>query len=145
MGFSLSANITYRLGYYFYRPTVNFDEVNRGNFGHADYELRWRQPGDELITKVPSDPGKVDAFKTGFYQSSAANVERGDHIRLQDIRLAYSWKGSSDTRSPFSNLETYLYVNNLGVLWKASDRVRDPDFLISPNLRSMSLGLRATF
>lgn len=145
MGFSLSANITYRLGYYFYRPTVNFDEVNRGNFGHADYELRWRQPGDELITKVPSDPGRVDAFKTGFYQSSAANVERGDHIRLQDIRLAYSWKGSSDTRSPFSNLETYLYVNNLGVLWKASDRVRDPDFLISPNLRSISLGLRASF
>lgn len=144
-GWSISANISYRMGYFFRRPSVNFDDINRGGFQHADYERRWRNPGDEQFTTIPSDPGRVDAFKTQFYLSSSATVEKGDHIRFQDVRLAYDFPVGKGKNVLFENLETYLYINNLGILWKASKKVKDPDYLINPSLRSLSLGLKARF
>ncbi|MCE7057584.1 SusC/RagA family TonB-linked outer membrane protein [Algoriphagus sp. AGSA1] len=144
-GWSLSANISYRLGYYFRRPSVDFDQINRGGFGHADYERRWQQPGDELTTQVPSDPAKVDAFKTHFYLSSSATVEKGDHIRLQDVRLSYKLAPKNTRTALFRTFEAYCYLNNLGILWKASDKVEDPDYLLSPALFSSAIGFRASF
>ncbi|SFH42631.1 SusC/RagA family TonB-linked outer membrane protein [Pedobacter insulae] len=143
-GWSLSANISYRLGYYFRRPTVMFDEVNRGAFSHADYERRWQKPGDELRTQIPSDPGVVDAYRTGFYLSSNATVEKGDHIRLQDVRLSYQLTQKGAKRSVFKSFETYCYFNNLGIIWKASDKVKDPDYLLNRSVFSASIGLRAS-
>jgi hypothetical protein len=142
-GFSLSFNVTYRLGYFVRRPSVNYDEYNRGSWVHADYEIRWQQPGDELVTDVPSDPGRVNSLRHRFYTSSSTKVERGDHIRWQDVRLAYQWNGSQ--KGPIQNLETYLYVNNLGILWKATDRIEDPDYQVAPPLTSVSLGFRMSF
>ena len=117
-GFSLSANITYRLGYFVKRAGVDYVDINRGGFGHADYERRWRQPGDERTTEVPADPGTVNPLMNGFYLSSGALVEKGDHIRFQDIRLAYSWNAQKSSLLGLNGLETYLYINNLGILWK---------------------------
>lgn len=144
-GWSLSANISYRLGYYIRRPSVSFDEVNRGAFSHADYERRWRKVGDEQLTQVPSDPGKVDAYRDQFYLSSSAIVERGDHIRLQDIRIAYRFPLSHKGGRIFQSLEFYGYLNNLGILWKESAEVIDPDYLVNPSLFSGSVGFRAMF
>lgn len=142
-GFSLSLNLTYRLGYYIRRPSVNYDEFNRGAWVHADYEQRWKQPGDENITDIPSDPGRVNSLRHRFSTSNSSRVEPGDHIRFQDVRLAYQWKGKE--KGSIRNLETYLYLNNLGILWKASDRVVDPDFQVAPPLTSASLGFRLSF
>jgi TonB-linked SusC/RagA family outer membrane protein len=144
-GWILSANISYRLGYYFKRPSVNYDELNRGNITHADYENRWRAPGDELGTTVPSDPEKVDAYRTQFYLRSAATISKGDHVRFQDVRFSKTWDKEIGKQKSISHLETYVYLNNLGILWKSSKEVKDPDFLVQPNLFSISLGLRARF
>ncbi|WP_051315229.1 SusC/RagA family TonB-linked outer membrane protein [Algoriphagus terrigena] len=144
-GWSLSANISYRLGYYFRRRSVSFDEVNRGAFSHADYERRWQKAGDEQLTQVPSDPGKVDAYRDQFYLASSATVEKGDHIRLQDIRVAYRFPLSGKGGGIFQSLEVYGYLNNLGILWKESREVADPDYLMSPSLFSGSVGFRAMF
>ncbi|WP_339870404.1 SusC/RagA family TonB-linked outer membrane protein [uncultured Algoriphagus sp.] len=144
-GWNLSANISYRLGYYFRRPSVNYDELNQGNIIHADYEKRWREPGDELTTTVPSDPGRVDAYRTQFYLSSAATVSKGDHVRLQDVRLSKTWGRGIGKLKAFSNLETYVYLNNLGILWKASKEVKDPDYPVNPSMFSFSMGFRANF
>ncbi len=144
-GFSISANITYRLGYFVKRPGVDYVDINRGGFGHADYDRRWQQTGDELITDVPADPGTIDPLMTGFYLSSGALVEKGDHVRFQDIRLAYNWNREKASGFPLQNIEAYLYVNNLGIIWKASDILPDPDFQVNQNLRSIALGFRASF
>jgi TonB-linked SusC/RagA family outer membrane protein len=142
-GFSLSANISYRLGYYVRRQSIEYDAFNRGMWGHADYESRWQQPGDELITDIPSDPGRVNPLRQRFYSSSSSRIEPGDHIRLQDIRIAYLWKGG--IKRKIRNLETYLYINNLGIIWKSTDRIKDPDYQVAPPLTSASLGLRMSF
>lgn len=137
-GWNLSFNISYRLGYYFRDQSVNYDEINRGGWSHSDYDLRWQSPGDATV--IPSDPGRIDSPRTMFYARSSALVQRGDHIRFQDVRIAYTF---SDPK--FRNLQLYTYINNLGVIWKASDRVQDPDFRTNPALRTVAVGLTMSF
>lgn len=137
-GWNLSFNISYRLGYYFRDQSVNYDEINRGSMSHSDYDLRWRSSGDATV--IPSDPGRIDSPRNTFYLRSSALVQRGDHIRFQDIRIAYTFPDPK-----FRNLQLYSYLNNLGVIWKASDRVQDPDFRSNPALRTVAVGLTMNF
>lgn len=144
-GISLSANVSYRFGYYYRRRSVNYFTLLRGQIGHGDYERRWMEPGDEAFTQVPSLPASANSQQNTFYSNSAALVERGDHIRLQDIRLGYSMDKNSMPWLPFAGTELYAYANNLGILWKASSDLLDPDFQSSKPLRSFALGLRIDF
>src|SRR5687768_14532948 len=43
----LSFTITYKMGYYFRRNSINYFEMLSGSTGHSDYALRWQNPGDE--------------------------------------------------------------------------------------------------
>jgi hypothetical protein len=114
-----------------------------GEQGHGDFSQRWQQPGDEQVTTVPSLPSTRDSFRDNFYSFSSVLVEKGDHIRLQDVRLAYTVPSLG--RSGFGSLELYTYANNLGILWKASEDPRDPDFRTMKPLKSLTLGLRFQF
>lgn len=144
-GWSLSMNVSFRLGYYYRRRSVDYVALSRGEITHSDYSNRWREPGDELRTDIPSQPSNLNTQRHTFYQSSSILVEPGDHIRFQDIRLGYSWSRSINPQLPFDQLELFTYINNLGILWKASDDVVDPDFPSMPPLRSAAMGLRVTF
>lgn len=144
-GWSLSLNISYRFGYYYRRRSIDYFSLLRGQIGHGDYEQRWMQPGDELITQIPSLPASANVLRNLYYSNSAVLVEKGDHIRLQDIRLAYSLDQQIHSWLPFRNVELYGYANNLGILWKASKDHMDPDFQSSAPLKSMALGLRVNF
>lgn len=121
-GFSLSINVIYKLGYYFRRPSINLnyssilvDNMNR------DYAKRWQQPGDELVTNVPSLRYPTNNSRNNFYQYSEILVERGDHIRLQDIRLEYV------IPSKRRGVQVYAYFSNLGIIWRANRHKLDPD------------------
>lgn len=127
-GVSVSANIAYRLGYYFRRESVKYYDVLSGNGGHGDYADRWQKPGDELVTSVPSMPAARSAARDNLYIYSPELVEKGDHVRLQDINVSYTVNKRWLSRSPFRELSFYTYLNNLGVLWKASDANIDPDY-----------------
>jgi TonB-linked SusC/RagA family outer membrane protein len=141
---SMSFNISYRLGYFYKRRSVEYNSVFNGNIPHIDFESRWQQPGDELITNIPSMPQNTNSLRDNFYFHSEALVERGDNIRLQDIRLSYN-TGKSIGRTLFKNAEVYLYANNLGILWKASDDPLDPDFRTMRPLASIATGIRLDF
>ncbi|MBE8722021.1 SusC/RagA family TonB-linked outer membrane protein [Sphingobacterium pedocola] len=127
-GLVLTANIVYRTGYFYRRNTVSFASVLRASDQHGDYEMRWQQPGDEAFTAIPSMPAVIDANRDNFYANTDVFVEPGDHIRLKDINLAYNfpsdWTGLARIRSA----SLYLYVNNVGVLWKKSSVNLDPDY-----------------
>lgn len=142
-GFSLSANISFRAGYYFRRSSVQYETILQGRGGHSDYANRWRNPGDEAITQIPSLPESRDPFRDQFYRRSSILVEKGDHIRFQDVRLAY--RNQSGSKGVFRNAEFYLYANNLGMIWKSTNSDWDPDFgLIKPR-RSLALGVQLDF
>nr|WP_121269906.1 SusC/RagA family TonB-linked outer membrane protein [Pedobacter schmidteae] len=143
--FELSFNIIYRGNYYFRKPSLRYDNLYVGWVGHKDYEKRWKQKGDENSTNVPSMPYPANVQREKFYAFSEANIERGDNIRLQDVRLSYTWGNSRRTKFPIKNAEIYLYANNLNVfIWKATKSGYDPDYLtnVIPPLRNYSLGIR---
>lgn len=145
---SLSVNITYKLGYYFFRPSVNYG--NPG--GNKDYSNRWQKPGDEKATNVPSFVYPDDQYRDIFYDQSQVLVEKGDHIRLQDIQFSYSLsKERLRHLLPATQLQFYMYVNNLGILWRANKAGLDPDYLptynagVMPQPKSVAIGIKASF
>jgi TonB-linked SusC/RagA family outer membrane protein len=129
-GVSLSANITYKFGYYFKRSSINYYSLFYSWLGNVDYANRWKKAGDEAHTNVPSVPttANLDPNRDGFYNGSEAVVEKGDHIRLQDIILSYDLDGSRLRMLPARHVQVSVYVNNIGILWKANKRGIDPDY-----------------
>ncbi|MEE1946430.1 SusC/RagA family TonB-linked outer membrane protein [Pedobacter sp. KR3-3] len=149
--FSASANVTYKLGYYFHAnaPAINLAGALNRNGARSEIASRWRQPGDELITNVPSLAYPANSNRSNFYRGAEVNVHRGDHIRLQDITLGYELTRSQWKQSPFSRLQLYIYCNNLGILWRENKIGADPDYYSSattaieyPNPRTYALGLK---
>jgi len=152
-GLELSVNITYEFGFYFRRPGISYSTLyNPTNYAAGifqfDYMNRWRNPGDEAITHVPRAAYPAQAAMDSFYGRSAVLVERGDHIRLQDIRLAY--RIGNAPRYGIQALQFYVYTSNLGILWRANKLGIDPEAvpdqqLVFPAQRSFSLGVDFKF
>lgn len=143
---SLSFNISYKLGYFFRRPSVNYSNLFSSWTGSSDYAKRWQKPGDENKTNVPSlvypDPYGRDAF----YQFSQTLVDNAGNIRLEDIRLSYQLNKKQWKLLPSSGLEIYLYANNLGILWEANKDGIDPYYVSAPKIeKSISLGIHFSF
>ncbi|MFX1704991.1 SusC/RagA family TonB-linked outer membrane protein [Chitinophaga sp. CC14] len=147
--FSLSANIICKLGYYFRRPSISYNGLFQGWLVNKDYSKRWQNPGDETKTNVPSMPvpTSLDPNRDIFYKYSQALVDKGDHIRLQDISLSYDWDLSKVFNNSIKRVQFYFYVSNLGILWKANKDGLDPDLAPGsyPNPRSYSIGLKTNF
>jgi len=145
-GLSLSANISYRLGYYFRKQTISYSALFSKWVGNADFEKRWQKPGDESFTTVPSLVYPANSSRDNFYQYSTATVDKGDNIRLQDIRLAYDINKGSLKKLPFSAVQLYCYMNNIGLLWRANKDHLDPDYGSSyPAPRTYALGLKLNY
>ena len=150
-GFSISANLIYKLNYYVRKTALSYTQLFNGS-GHIDYPFRWRKPGDELYTNVPSAQyPPVTGNRDAFYQYAEVNVIKGDHIRIQDISISYEMQRSKIKFIPFSYVQFYLYVNNIGILWKANDADIDPDvfsnagYMGAPAPKTFAAGLRCTF
>ncbi|WP_298709730.1 SusC/RagA family TonB-linked outer membrane protein [uncultured Chitinophaga sp.] len=149
----LSFNITGKFGYFFRRNSLDYGSILNPaislNFYNPDYGKRWKAPGDELITNVPSIVYPDNPSRSNLYSMSEINVEKGDHIRLQDIHLSYLLPTERIIRF-VNELRLYAYINNVGLLWRSNKFGIDPDFIpgnfISyPNPRSYSLGVSVKF
>jgi TonB-linked SusC/RagA family outer membrane protein len=131
---SLNFNIVYKLGYYFRKPSVSYQSFMQNGTLYGDYTKRWRQPGDELLTSVPSFIYPINTDRDAFYSQSEVNVVRADHVRLQYINVSYSVK---------SRVDIYFNVANLGIIWKACKGKIDPDYPgTPPPAKSYTIGLR---
>ncbi|ATP57389.1 hypothetical protein CPT03_13380 [Pedobacter ginsengisoli] len=149
--FELSVNLVYKLGYYFRRENVfggsNYGSALSPNFQLADYSKRWQKAGDELHTDIPALTYPNSSARSNFFQYSAALVEKGDHLRLQDIRLSYTLSPNSLLRSIFKNASLFLYARNLGILWRKNKHHIDPDYGATtiPQPFSGSMGINLSF
>lgn len=146
--FSLSFNLTFKLSYYFRRNSINYYNLFYNNAGHQDYEKRWQQPGDELTSQIPSFPKQLnDINRALIYERSPELVEKGDHIRLQDIQLGYDLSGKHLNRIGIRSLRLNMYCANMGILWRKNKQGLDPDYPTTVILArpSYSFGLQANF
>lgn len=148
--FSLYINISYRLGFYYRKPTISYSDFAYGRVGNPDYALRWQQAGDEKHTTVPSFLYPLSEERDQFYKLSEVNVLRGDNIRLNDISLRYSpelkWKNP-----PIKSLIISFTANRLNaILWKKDKSDYDPDFTggdgyVAPVNKWWTLGINMNF
>ncbi|MDF2189604.1 SusC/RagA family TonB-linked outer membrane protein [Paraflavitalea sp. CAU 1676] len=146
-GLSFSFNLTWKAGYYFRRTSIDYDKLYNLNFqGHSDYHQRWQKPGDEDFTDVPSLKYGGNSSRNVFYKNASILVEKGDHIRLQDMRLSYSLSLQQLNRLPIQSWQFYIYANNLGIIWKANKKGIDPDYgTLMPAPLTISGGIKIDF
>ena len=148
-GFTLYINISYRLGYYFKKSTINYYNLYNNWAGNSDFAQRWQKPGDEAHTHVPSMPALADDSyeRDFFYQYSSANVQKADNIRLQDLNISYRIPLPKNNTLHLKDLQVYIYGRNLGILWRANKRGIDPDYpdTALPPSYSISFGLKTRF
>jgi len=118
--FNLSASFTYKLGY-----KTRLLNLYGGNQNlplpyenmHADFNNRWRKPGDELTTNIPAISNYNQSFTATeaqadgldyiyvtnksyvvpdgtnawwMYDNSDARIVNADHIRFQSLTLSYN-------------------------------------------------------
>jgi hypothetical protein len=145
-GFGLSANIIYKWGYNFMLSALQYNNLYNYWSMNSQFTQRWQKPGDETHTNVPSMPYPVNLYRDRFYNSAEVNVDRGDNIRLQDIRLSYDFSFTKSQQKIAKNLQLFLYMNNVGILWRANHEGIDPDYGFGlPSPRSYSIGIKANF
>lgn len=148
-GFSLTVNIAYRLGYYFMKPSVNYNQLfNNGAYtGSSDFYKRWQKSGDEKTTNVPSMVYPANNIRDAFYNSSETLIDKADNIKLQYIDLTYDIDRSTLKKIPLQHLQLYINAGNLGILWRANKDGIDPDYISStpPPGKTYAIGIRANF
>ncbi|WP_127124588.1 SusC/RagA family TonB-linked outer membrane protein [Pseudoflavitalea rhizosphaerae] len=141
--FELSCMFTYKFGYSFRRSSIRYYRLLLNQTSaHPDYDLRWKNAGDEKTTNVPSFQYPINFNRDNFYNYSEVLVEKGDHVRLKDIRFAYIFEiNKRDEHN--CKAEVFCHINNIGLVWKANKHGIDPDFLSSqPIPRIYSLGVK---
>lgn len=146
--FTLSLLIRYKFKYYFRRSSVKyFDLLNYGWTSHRDFDLRWKAKGNEQFTNVPSLPETADPARDDAYLLSDKLIEKGDHIRLQDIKVSYMLNNSWLRSKGFASIQFYAYLSNLGLLWKANKSQTDPDYYLFnsfPEPKRITIGLNVS-
>jgi TonB-dependent starch-binding outer membrane protein SusC len=141
----LEANISYALGYYFPKSTIDYGALVRLGRGHKDFERRWQNPGDEAFTNIPVFQYPINNERQSFFNVSEINVLKADHIRLQYINLSYEIPTSILKKEIFKSLSVYINAANLGILWRANDEKTDPDYLAIPPRKQFAAGVRVSF
>ena len=144
-GFTLTAALLYKFGFYFRKESVSYDLLFNGQQGHADFANRWQNPGDEDRTYVPSMIYPNNAARDVFYSSSEVLVRRGDNIRWQFIRLGYDRHSKKQKTKGLEQWGFYLVASNLGIIWRANKDGIDPDYGTSvPPSKTIAFGITAT-
>ncbi len=147
---TVSANVSYKFDYYFRKTTAsgNLADALNALGTNSDFSRRWKIPGDENVTNVPSAIYPSNANRTAFFKASEANVLEADHVRLQDITIGYDINKANFRKLPVERLHIYAYINNVGILWRANKEGIDPDFITRyalPNPRTFAVGIRTSF
>lgn len=134
--FEISCLLAWKGNYVFRRQSMVPGGEYETEF-HMDYFKRWERKGDEQQTDVPRfvPLEEIDAdirAAASYYRYSEAVVERGDHIRLQDVTISFRPAAKFFSRMGLKNVVLNGHVRNVGLIWKKNAAALDPD---SPNSR----------
>ncbi|SFS98264.1 SusC/RagA family TonB-linked outer membrane protein [Sphingobacterium wenxiniae] len=140
---NLSFLISYKLGHYFQRSTIRYNDLFNAWSGHRDFANRWQKPGDERHTTVPSMIYPANSSRDNFYAYSEVNIEKGDMIRLQDVNVSYNFTPMIGRKKVI--FSAFAAVNNVALIWRANGAGLDPDYYNVPPSRRYSIGVNCKF
>ena len=136
-------------------PTMDAGSVAKGSSANlsAFVGKRWRKPGDEAITDIPSirtkDYKNNDRASLAVYSSNS--VRKGDFIRLREITLNYELPQLLVKKSPFARVSLTAQANTVW-MWTKNKEGFDPEAVdpVSGKLGlseapSFTFGLRVEF
>jgi hypothetical protein len=117
------------------------------------FKNRWKQAGDEAKTNIPAFTGvrAQDRTNNDLYQFSDVNVNKADHVRLQDVLLSYDITRQTVASLPVSRITLYAQASNLGIIWRANKQGIDPDYApqtfssVMPPVRTLAIGAKVGF
>lgn len=165
--FTLSANAIFNLGHVMRKDVnqvftnrithsnINYDGFTTGNL-HADFANRWKQPGDELLTTVPSYVANSSLSytrrDTEYYTYSDINVVSASYVKLRDITLAYNLPALLTRKLQAEQITFRAQLSNL-MLWRANKDHIDPEYMdtaqgtrsILVNQGTVSFGINVKF
>ena len=147
-GISITAQLTYKFGYFFRRESTSYSNlVYNYSGGYSDYAQRWQKPGDEKTTNIPSFIFPSNTARDIFYHGSEVLATKGDHIRLQYVNINYDLNKDHLNKLPFDDIQLYIVLNNLGILWRANPYGLDPDYSNTsiPPSKSIAFGAKISF
>ena len=151
---SLSASFNYALGnkirkFALYKDVL--DGVSSENNVRKEFTQRWRKPGDERHTQLPSlispsdpafqenryhwsaaTPAATQGFETFadnywmMYDNSNARVVSGSYLRLSNLALRYQFTRKQLKGLPFSNLALDAAMSNVFTLKSSALEGQDP-------------------
>lgn len=146
--FNLGFLLTFKGNYVFRTNSmIPGAEALGNNRHHMDYFKRWKKPGDETITNVPANVETYDNNLSIAYNHSKILIEKGDHLRLQDISISHDKKLSLQKGNRILDLTTTLFINNIGIIWRANKKGMDPDIAQAayPSPISYNFGINVNF
>ena len=138
-GFRLNVFITYSFG-----NVVRLDPVFRAQYNDLtsmprEFRNRWRVPGDEKYTDVPTILSNRQVFDDrqlsyayNAYNYSTARIAKGDFIRMKEISLSYDFPRKWISKLKMSSLSLKLQATNLFLIY-ADKKLngQDPEFFNS--------------
>ncbi|MGO4289282.1 SusC/RagA family TonB-linked outer membrane protein [Chitinophaga sp. RAB17] len=151
---SVTVNILYKLGHYYRGSDPGyFTMAAMYQRGPDIFKDRWKQVGDEAKTNIPAFTGvrAQDRTNNDLYQYSDVNVNKADHVRLQDILLSYDITRQTVASLPVSRITLYAQASNLGIIWRANKNGIDPDYApqtfssVMPPVRTLAIGAKVGF
>jgi TonB-linked SusC/RagA family outer membrane protein len=145
-GFFVTVNLVYKLKYEFLRPSIRYSDLFTKGNGHSDFGKRWRSPGDERMTNIPSMVYPSLYGRDDFYSWSSALVTKGDQLRLQYINMGYNFSPGKLIKAKLKDFQVWLNISNLGIIWKANKYGIDPDNIAAvPPPKAFAIGIKASF
>ena len=146
--FTLSVALSFKFDYYFRRRGIDYTSLFASGSGHADFSDRWKSPGDEAFTQVPSMPYPISSSRESFYRFAEVLIDRGDYIRIQYINLDYAFDRSLAKKIGLKTLNVFANLANVGIIYRANKHQLDPEYVTSsfnlPPGQTLAFGLRAS-
>ncbi|MFY0254539.1 SusC/RagA family TonB-linked outer membrane protein [Chitinophaga sp. 30R24] len=161
-GISLAVNMIYNLGHVMRRdintyytdmvptsPQLGLDNITTYFFD------RWKQPGDEKKTNVPSYVADYYTSSSrrniNYYRSGDINVVSASYIKVRDLTLSYGLSPTILQALKVQRINVYVQATNF-MVWKANHDHIDPEFQdfgngirgLPPYKHSYSIGLNVT-
>ena len=129
---SMAIALSYKAGYVIRKPALSYTNLFASWTGQGDYAARWQRPGDEGVTDVPSLVYPANIPRDVFYQYADIHILRGDHIRLENIRIDYDLPLTKVKGLPFRSMKCFFFMKSNKTLWASNNKGIDPYFINSP-------------
>jgi TonB-linked SusC/RagA family outer membrane protein len=133
-GFTFTPQFTFKMGHVMRMSTTKTDLTAGVTYDIAN---RWKNPGDELHTNIPTLYSKstIDAKWNDYYRKSDVWNDDASFVRLRSLSLSYQMP-KKFLFNVFTAASLTAQANNVW-LWAANKQGLDPDYV---NLLTGSIG-----